>query len=477
MTFEFSTRRAFLETSIGTAAVVLAAPMCAWAGQLSDVDTARFLNAVRNGDLKAVQAMLDAAPALIGAVDAEKRTAFALAILHKHPPIAAIMRERGYEPDLHEAALALDWDLFNEFAATGEASVNAPHPLGGTAMYCAALGGAGSDIWRVYSKCGDPNVQPAGGHGSPVRIALEFHDLTTAELTAATLLGNGADPNPAESDRKSPLHISASRGSTEIVEILIRKGADIDARDTDNARPIDLADRNSHKAVVEMLRQHDRIPRDCASSRRTFDAHGKAYTPPAFQDIPLPDRSNVVGNSHGDIDAVRNALKQDVRLAHAVATTTEGAVEAGAHMGRMDIVDLLLEHGAPYSLPTAVMRNDIPRVKALLKQDPKRITERGAHDFALLWYPVIGGGSIEMMELLLNAGAQIEFQHHLGTTALHFAIMRRQTDMVRFLIERGANVNRPGRKFGGARLTPLEMARDGGDEKIIRVLEEHGARG
>ena len=40
----------------------------------------------------------------------------------------------------------------------------------------------------------------------------------------------------------------------------------------------------------------------------------------------------------------------------------------------------MLEHGAPYSLPTAVMKNDMPRVKQLLDEDPLRIHERGAHD-------------------------------------------------------------------------------------------------
>lgn len=470
-----TTRRNFLGTTIRTAGVIAAVPLFGQSAAPNPDRVPEFLRAVEAGDIKRVTELLDKEPGLVQARDASNRSAFAIATLHRQKEVAELLRTRGYEPDLHEAALALDWELFENLASKHPSEVNGDHPLGGSTMYAAALGGAGTNIWRVYAQAGEPNIIAAKGEVSPLRAALEFHDLAVAELTAATILGNGGVANPPEPDNHTALHVAASRGSYELTEMLIRQGAVVDARDENGRTPIELAERNLHAKIVELLQNNNQIPREHIASRRAFDANGNRYTPADIDSIAYKDRSAVVGAAHAKFDVVREALQKDPRLAHSVATTNEGAVEAGAHMGRVDIVDLLLEHGAPYSLPTAVMRDDIARVKASLTEDPKRINERGAHDFALLWYPIIGSGSIELMEILLDAGAQIEQQHHLGTTALHWAAMNGQIDIARLLIERGANVNRTGRKFGGRPETPIELARRGEQEEMVTLLKQFGA--
>jgi ankyrin repeat protein len=159
-------------------------------------------------------------------------------------------------------------------------------------------------------------------------------------------------------------------------------------------------------------------------------------------------------------------------MAHSVATTGEICVEACAHTGSRPIVEFLLENGSPYSLPTAVMMNDMATVKRYLDEDPHRIHERGAHDFALMWYPVIGKCPSEMMDLLIQRGGKVEQQHFLGTTALHWAVARGNMELVELLIANEADVNRSGRKFSPQGETPLMMARD---PKIIRLLKENGA--
>ena len=139
-------------------------------------------------------------------------------------------------------------------------------------------------------------------------------------------------------------------------------------------------------------------------------------------------------------------------------------------MGRPDIVDVLLEHGAPMSLPTAAMHNNLKRARALLDEEPLRIHERGAHDVPLLWYPVIGKGLTEMAELLLSRGAQVERQHWMGTTALHYAALGGQADMVALLLEHGADPQRVGRKFDDAGHTALDLAEARGHEDVAKLL-------
>ena len=478
-------RRRFLAGSMATAA---------WTAVATAVDRApgsdgrgvdggaapsrRFLDAVIAGDLPAVRGALDADPGLVHLRDDAGRSGYALALVHRHSDVGELLRERGHSPDLHESALGLDWKRLAELAEKSPGLVNQDHPIGGTAMYAAAVGGALDEIWRVYSHGGDPNLAPRGTSGhTPVRAALDHPDLTTAEVTAASLLANGADPAGPDIEGSSALHAAAERGSLDLVEILIRKGAPIDARDVAGRTALELAELRGQEQAARLLREQAAIPRDHSTSRATYDAHGEPYVRPDVAALPVLAMSGLVGKAHTDLEAVRSAVEREPRLAHATGTTTEAAVEAGAHMGRLDIVDYLLEHGAAYSLPTAVVRNDLARARFLLEQDPLRIHERGPHDFALLWYPVIGNGLVEMARLLLSFGADVERQHSLGTTALHFAARAGQTEMAALLLEHGADPQRrPKRKLGGIAATPLELAEERGHADTLKLLREHASR-
>jgi ankyrin repeat protein len=293
-------------------------------------------------------------------------------------------------------------------------------------------------------------------------------------MSAAMLLANGADPNLPQPGNSSPLHVAALRGSRDIVEFLIRKGAAVDALDGNGRTARALAESAGHLQVAALLERHREIPRDHSSSRAAYDASGGAYRAPDLSAYSSIKRERVVGASHGKLEVVRETVEQHPALAHSMATTTERAVEACAHTGRHDIVDYLLSKGAPCSLPTATMRNDVARVRALLKEDPLRVHERGAHDFALLWYTVIGGGSTEIAELLLQHGAEVERQHWLGTTALHWAARDGNLDMATLFLEHGADVNRVGRKFDKKGETPLQLAET---PEMAKLLRDHGARG
>ncbi len=464
-------RRALLSGSAATAGWVAVVPSSAHEVSVREV----FLGAVRAGDSARVTRLLDTDSGLIYTRDDENRSAYAVALLAGRSEVSKLLLERGHRPDAQEAALALDWPLFESLAQKAPGIVNLDHPLG-TAMVAAARGGAGRDIWRIYRQGGDPNVRPRGKDSpSAVRVALEHRDPLTAEITASSLLGNGADANPEERDGRSPLHVAAERGFLDLVEALIRKGASIEARDEMGRSPRDLAEAGGHPRVVELLARHRRIPRDCWSSRRAYDVHGEPFEEPDLSAFSVLRIEDVVGAAHFNHQSTVASIQQFPVLAKAQGLTTEGAVEACAHTGQLPIVEDLLAAGAPYSLPTATVRDDRRRMAELLAEDPLRIHERGAHDFALLWYPVLGGGSIAAAELLVKAGAEIETQHVLGTTALHLAAGRGQLDMVDFLCEHGADVNRVGRFHDAKGLTPLQSAEAGDHGQVVKLLRDRGA--
>ncbi|ERF68561.1 hypothetical protein EPUS_04659 [Endocarpon pusillum Z07020] len=96
-------------------------------------------------------------------------------------------------------------------------------------------------------------------------------------------------------------------------------------------------------------------------------------------------------------------------------------------------------------------------------------------------------GQIEIMRLLLDAGAEIDAQGGYYGNALQAALVEGHEQMVRLLIEKGANVDAQGGRYsndpmganvnahGGVYSNALQAALLGGHEQIVRLLIEKKA--
>jgi ankyrin repeat protein len=107
-----------------------------------------------------------------------------------------------------------------------------------------------------------------------------------------------------------------------------------------------------------------------------------------------------VGNAHGDLDAVRTVLERDSSYANAAWDWADGdwetALGAAAHMGRRDIAELLLAHGARMDVFAAAMLDEVEVVRALL---PLQEHARGPHGIPLRAHAEAGNAS-RVLELL-----------------------------------------------------------------------------
>ena len=86
---------------------------------------------------------------------------------------------------------------------------------------------------------------------SPLHGAATFGHKEIVEL----LIAKGADLNAKGGiiDGTTPLHESASNGHWEVAEVLIAKGADVNAKQENGRTPLHTASHNGHKEVVELL--------------------------------------------------------------------------------------------------------------------------------------------------------------------------------------------------------------------------------
>ena len=93
--------------------------------------------------------------------------------------------------------------------------------------------------------------------------------------------------------------------------------------------------------------------------------------------------------------------------------------------------------------------------------------EFGAGDTALM-HASQGKGHKEIVEMLINAGADVNVRDKFGGTALMIASQNGHVETVEMLIEKGADVN--ARDFLGN--TALVYATEEGHKEIIKILEE-----
>lgn len=351
----------------------------------------------------------------------------------------------------------------------------------------------------------------ASPKGEPVAQALRDRDL--AKVRALL----DADPDlihKGDQQSNQPIHWATMTRQLDAIDELLRHGADINASRMDKARPIHVTNGDY------FYRGWRDVPKSWPVAPAQVLAHLKARG--AFIDLPTACHT-------GDIDRVRDLLRHDPSLANKVGEHDGYYLGAGAPLsnaaavGRMDIVQLLLDHGADPNLPEEQFA---PKGKALYSavyhghyEIAKLLLERGAfpnppaessgdalwisrewnpnkkmeqlllsfgakpkeprkkEDWATDAYNWLGisplheaarQGDVNKARQLLDAGADLAARdEHLRSTPLGWAAKFGQIDMVRFLLERGAPKSLPS---DPAWATPLAWARKRGHEEIVRLL-------
>jgi hypothetical protein len=114
-----------------------------------------------------------------------------------------------------------------------------------------------------------------------------------------------------------------------------------------------------------------------------------------------------VGNAHGDLERVKELLEQEPGLVNATwdwgGGDFETALGGAGHMGRKDIANYLLEHGARIDIFAAAMLGKLEIVKAALSAYPESKNTPGPHGIPLIAHAEAGEEEAEAVVEFLES--------------------------------------------------------------------------
>jgi ankyrin repeat protein len=338
-------------------------------------DVWRMFCAAMQGDVQTIEALLAADPSLARCQYAY-RTPLYFAVRENQMAAAALLLERGSDP----IGLSL-----------GESLVEICQDRG-------------------YGELGDflesklASTHGVSAEGERVAAAIRERDLEKVRMlldAAPELLHAG--------DRRSnqPIHWAVMTRQLELIDELLARGVNINARRQDGARPIQLTNGDYN------FRGWRDVKEGVTTSHEEVLAH--LLTRGVACDI-------CTAASIGDLERVRALLDQDPTLANRVSEYVTYYIGSGSPLrnaaarGHIEIVKLLLAHGAD---PNLREEGIAPRGHAL--------------------YSAVYNGHFEIAKLLLEHGAFANPPVESSADALSIAIKNKDEPMIELLASYGAS--------------------------------------
>lgn len=294
---------------------------------------------------------------------------------------------------------------------------------------------------------------------TPLHIAVIKERYEVVEL----LLKNGANVNcayPKYGINYTPLHFAVEKGNIEIVNLLLSNGALVDAKTVTSETPLHIATEKGHLAIVETLLKHGA---DVNSPRYTY-THGE-FTPLFFAILGKHEHIIKLLFKHGaSVDSI-NSCNQSV-LNFAVSTQNVQIVESILEQrpninkksnrnaltfalqryiefgeGYEQIVKSLIHYGFTFTSPDKkcseilcklIEKGDVKMVENILKNCDVKAV------FILL-QAATKNKQVEIVELLISNGASVNAKDKNGRPLLLYAVT--DLEMMKLLLRFDVDIN------------------------------------
>ncbi|XP_046550760.1 ankyrin repeat domain-containing protein 17-like [Haliotis rubra] len=256
------------------------------------------------------------------------------------------------------------------------------------------------------------------------------------------------------------LHTASKTGDLSRVKFLLSQGqGNIDCNEWIGRTPVMWAAGGGHTEVVELL-----VGKGAKLS--LVDSFG----------------FNILHSAchGGELEAVKYVLSQTMLDINGRVQCRRTAVMLAAESGHKDVVELLVDTGADVSLVDETGDNilhcacrggDVEVVKYILSQNMVDIDSLG-HEKKT---PVMLAGQYghkEVVEVLVKHGANLSLRDKVGDNILHLGCWKGHLDVVKYIVSLH-RVDIDSRGF--ERKTPVMKAGEGGHKEVVEFLVKHGA--
>jgi ankyrin repeat protein len=303
-------------------------------------------------------------------------------------------------------------------------------------------------------------------------------------IAVKTFLAAGMDINARGESNYTALIKAAEAKQVETVQALLSAGANPDLFGGSGFTALHAAARQGNVPVMQLLLKAGARP-DAQTTSLTFSSPGGSTE--SSGDTPLMEAAFA-----GHLSAVLLLLDNKASI-DARSDKSGTALAAAARTGRLEIVRTLLDRGADVNatfrrastalLAATERQANVEVIRLLIDRgaDVNAQSEAQLGSVPLLSALLQGGNNTSNALVLIERGADVNAASPQGTP-LGFAASRRLTDVVRALLDKGADPNRMSADPSGTNDTPLLMAlaastasRNQAGSDIALLLIERGA--
>lgn len=297
---------------------------------------------------------------------------------------------------------------------------------------------------------------------SPIVFATQEGHTRTVQV----LLERGARPTATSWFGKDTiLKLAEDRGHQETASAIRRAVAQLHRYDEGSERFHDAVAQADSVRLAELLAAHPELVDQ--SDRQGISPLHKAVVNRDVELIELLiDRGADLNQADGKarMRPIDHAIWNDIYI--------HGSED-------MELVDLLLSKGAEYTIEVAVARNDIERVKAMVSANPDLVN----YESPMGMTPKAAAaqhGYLEMLRFLIDNGADATRREGRWGFALWAAVWYDHYDVAELLLQHGADPNAEGQDSHGTATSAATATRNraqGKNRKMLELLYRYGGEG